>query len=75
MRWPSELEQRSLARAVTPDKHPFGLSARHHQVHRDTEVKRHRRCRHGEPNEDRNHVPMTTGKNFRWRPAGEPSGR
>ena len=64
MRWPSELEQRSLASAMTPGQRSCGLPERHHQVHRETEVKRYRRCRQKEPDEDRDHVPDDDGQEF-----------
>ena len=40
---------RSLARAMTPDQYSCGLSERHHQVHRETGVKRCRHYRQKEP--------------------------
>jgi len=40
------------------------LSERHNQVYRETEVQRHRRSGHDEPDQDHDHVPNEGGQKF-----------
>ena len=49
---------------MTPDQHPGGLSERHHQVHRETSVKRRRHYRQKEPDDNRDHIPDDDGQEF-----------
>lgn len=50
--------------AMPPDQHPCGLSERHHQVHRETGVKRRRHYRQKEPDDNRDHIPGDDGQKF-----------
>ena len=49
---------------MTPDQHPCGLSERHHQVRRETGVKRRRHYRHKEADDNRDHIPDDNGQEF-----------
>ena len=48
--------------AVALGKHPRGLPERHNQVHRETEIERHRQYRHGEPDRDCDHIADCGGQ-------------
>ena len=53
-----------MVRAMTPDQHSCGLPERHHQVHRETGVKRCRRYRQKEPYDNRDHIPGDDEQKF-----------
>ena len=59
-----DVEARSWRGSWTPEQQPCDFPERHNQVHRDTEVHRHRRYRQKEPDDDRDHIPDHHGQEF-----------
>jgi hypothetical protein len=52
---------------MTPDQDPCGRPERDYQIHRESGVKRRRRYRQKQPDDNRDHVPGDDGQEFSLR--------